>query len=105
MTATIHLPSPAGPARPGRGSPRPGPGSPTPRRPDLSEREIEVLLTWLLADTKREVAERLFIADSTVNTYIQRVRGKYEAVGRPARTKVRLLIRALEDGLLGVDDL
>lgn len=97
MTATIHLPSLL------PGSPRPAAGPP--RRPDLSEREIEVLLTWLLADTKREVTERLFIADSTVNTYIQRVRGKYEAVGRPARTKVRLLIRALEDGLLGVDDL
>lgn len=45
------------------------------------------------------------LADSTVSTYIQRVRAKYEAVGRPARTKVRLLIRAVEDGYVRLDDL
>lgn len=74
-------------------------------RPDLSDREIEVLVAWLVSDSKREVTERLFLADSTVSTYIQRVRSKYEAVGRPARTKVRLLLRALEDGHLRLDDL
>ncbi len=74
-------------------------------RPDLSAREIEVLTAWLISDSKREVTERLFLADSTVSTYIQRVRAKYEAVGRPARTKVRLLLRALEDGYLHLDDL
>lgn len=94
MTATVPFPAPPAACGP-RGI----------RRPDLSERETEVLLAWLLADTKREVTERLFLADSTVNTYIQRVRGKYDAVGRPARTKARLLVRALEDGLLDVDDL
>ena len=76
-----------------------------PRRPDLSEREIEVLIAWLVCDSTREVTEQLFLADSTVGTYIQRVRSKYQAVGRPARTKVRLLLRALEDGLIRVDDL
>lgn len=74
-------------------------------RPALSDREIEVLTAWLISDSKREVTERLFLADSTVSTYIQRVRAKYEAVGRPARTKVRLLLRALEDGYLHLDDL
>lgn len=74
-------------------------------RPDLSDREIQVLTAWLIADSKREVTERLFLADSTVSTYIQRVRAKYEAVGRPARTKVRLLLRALEDGHLSLADL
>ena len=73
--------------------------------PDLSEREIEVLVTWLFAETKREVTETLFLAESTVSTYIQRVRSKYEAVGRPARTKVRLFVRAVEDGLIDVDDI
>lgn len=74
-------------------------------RPDLSDREIEVLIAWLISDSKREVTERLFLADSTVSTYIQRVRAKYEAVGRPARTKVRLLLRAIEDGHLRLEDL
>jgi DNA-binding CsgD family transcriptional regulator len=74
-------------------------------RPELSDREVEVLIAWLASDSKREVTERLFLADSTVSTYIQRVRSKYDAVGRPARTKVRLLIRAVEDGFIRLDDL
>lgn len=81
------------------------PRRPEAARPDLSEREIEVLVAWLVCDSKREVTERLFLADSTVSTYIQRVRSKYQAVGRPARTKVRLLLRALEDGHIRLDDL
>lgn len=78
---------------------------PSAARPDLSDREVEVLIAWLASDSKREVTERLFLADSTVSTYIQRVRSKYDAVGRPARTKVRLLLRALEDGYISLDDL
>lgn len=78
---------------------------PAPSRPALSAREVEVLTAWLTSDSKREVTERLFLADSTVSTYIQRIRGKYEAVGRPARTKVRLLLRALEDGYIRLGDL
>lgn len=81
------------------------PFRPASLRPDLSDREIQVLIAWLASDSKREVTQRLFLADSTVSTYIQRVRSKYEAVGRPARTKVRLLLRALEDGYVSLDDL
>ena len=65
-------------------------------RPDLSAREVEVLIAWLASDSKKE---------ATVSTYIQRVRSKYAAVGRPARTKVRLLLRALEDGYIRLEDL
>lgn len=102
MTATF-------PAIPAYGSssgipPRPRPGPPA-ARPDLSDREVEVLIAWLASDSKREVTERLFLADSTVSTYIQRVRAKYEAAGRPARTKVRLLLRAVEDGYVRLGDL
>ena len=93
MTAIIPFTHTGEPFRP--------PGS----RPELSDREVEVLLAWLASDSKREVTERLFLADSTVSTYIQRVRSKYDAVGRPARTKVRLLVRAVEDGYIGLDDL
>ncbi|GAA1746381.1 regulatory protein, luxR family [Dietzia kunjamensis subsp. schimae] len=81
------------------------PFRPAAARPALSDREVEVLIAWLASDSKREVTERLFLADSTVSTYIQRVRSKYDAVGRPARTKVRLLLRAVEDGYVRLDDL
>ncbi len=97
VTATLPFP----PLRPG---PDGGPAPVRRRRPELSDREIEVLAAWLVADTKREVTERLFISDSTVSTHIQRVRSKYESVGRPARTKTHLLVRALEDGIVGIDD-
>lgn len=74
-------------------------------RPELTTREVEVLIAWLASDSKREVTERLYLADSTVSTYIQRVRAKYAAAGRPARTKVRLLLRAIEDGHVRLEDL
>lgn len=64
----------------------------------LSKREIEVLTLWLVTETKREVAERLFISEATVHTHINRIRDKYAAANRPARTKVALLVRATEDG-------
>lgn len=109
MTATIPFRSTTGtPPEPPHEPPRQSPHQSTrelSRRPELSDREVEVLIAWLASDSKREVTERLFLADSTVSTYIQRVRSKYDAVGRPARTKVRLLVRAVEDGYLGLDDL
>ncbi|WP_414731665.1 LuxR C-terminal-related transcriptional regulator [Williamsia sp.] len=73
--------------------------------PRLTKREIEVLRTWLICDTKEEVGRSLFIGAATVNTHISRIRGKYEAVGRPATTKAALLARALQDGLMTIDEL
>ncbi|MFI7000846.1 helix-turn-helix transcriptional regulator [Nocardia sp. NPDC050175] len=75
------------------------------RRPTLSRREVEVLLAWLRADSKPEVCTLLFISPGTVNTHLSRIRDKYAAVGRPAPTKAALVARALQDGLVGVDDL
>ena len=46
------------------------------------------------------VAERLGVAYSTATENITRVRIKYVEVGRPAPTKVDLLRRAMEDGIL-----
>jgi DNA-binding CsgD family transcriptional regulator len=74
-------------------------------RPSLSVREIEVLRTWLVCDTKEAAARTLFITSATVNTHITRIRDKYEAVGRPAATKATLLARALQDGLMAVEEL
>jgi DNA-binding CsgD family transcriptional regulator len=72
--------------------------------PALSAREVEVLLAWFAADSKVEAAAALFITPATVSTHISRIRGKYEMVGRPARTKAQLLARAIQDGLTHLDD-
>ncbi|SEH53421.1 regulatory protein, luxR family [Mycolicibacterium rutilum] len=74
-------------------------------RPALSEREVEVLLNWLRTGSKASVGRALYISSSTVNTHLQRIREKYAAVGRPARSKVALAIRAIQDELLTIDDL
>lgn len=73
-------------------------------RPDLSAREVEVLLAWLATESKEGAAERLFISASTVSTHISRIRAKYAAVGRSAPTKTHLLARALQDGITTIDD-
>jgi DNA-binding NarL/FixJ family response regulator len=77
----------------------------TPGRPRLSTREIEVLRAWFASASKRLVAERLRITEKTVDTYITRVRTKYAAVGRTARTKSELVSRALDDGIVTLAEL
>ncbi len=74
-------------------------------KPRLAAREKEVLLGWLQTGSKEMVAERLHISPTTVRTHLQRIRAKYAAVGRPASTKAALAARAIQDGLLAVDDL
>ena len=73
--------------------------------PRLSQREREILRQWVLSDSKVEVGDKLFIAKSTVDTHIARIRTKYAAVGRPASSKASLLARALQDGIVGLNDL
>jgi DNA-binding NarL/FixJ family response regulator len=75
------------------------------RRPNLSQREKEVLVAWFQTESKELVGKRLYIAPSTVRTHLQRARAKYAAVGRPAPTKSALLARAMEDGILSLNDL
>ena len=74
-------------------------------RPSLSQREKEVLVAWFQTESKDLVGKRLYIAPSTVRTHLQRARAKYAAVGRPAPTKSALLARAIEDGILSINDL
>lgn len=76
-----------------------------PDRPQLSTREENVLIEWFQSESKELVAQRLGISVRTVNTYLDRVRIKYANVGRPARTKASLVARAIQDGLVDVDDL
>ena len=75
-----------------------------PRVP-LTTREIEVLRTWLLTDSKSVAASRLMISVGTVNTHLARIRTKYADAGRPARTKASLVARAIQDGLISLDEL
>lgn len=74
-------------------------------RPALSSREREVLVAWLVTDSKTAVGKALFITTATVRTHIQRIREKYEAAGRPAPSKAALTIRAIQDGIISVDEL
>lgn len=71
----------------------------------LSDREKQVLVAWFQTESKDLVGKRLFIAPTTVRTHLQRARAKYASVGRPAPTKSALLARAIEDGILSLDDL
>lgn len=66
----------------------------------LSARERDVLRLYAAGLPLKAVAERLGIAYSTAKENITRVRVKYVEVGRPAPTKVDLLRRAMEDGLV-----
>lgn len=66
----------------------------------LSNRERDVLRLYAAGLPLKAVADRLGIAYSTAKENIARVRTKYVEVGRPAPTKVDLLRRAMEDGLM-----
>ena len=74
-------------------------------RANLAPREKEVLIAWFRTESKDHVARQLQIAPTTVRTHLQRVRAKYAAVGRPATTKAALVARAIQDGIVNVDDI
>ena len=69
----------------------------------LSTREREVLRLYAAGLPLKAVAERLGVAYSTAKENITRIRVKYVEVGRPAPTKVDLLRRAMEDGIVAPD--
>lgn len=74
-------------------------------RPHLSAREQEVLVEWFQSESKVLVAEQLGLSVRTVNTYLDRVRIKYANAGRSAGTKAALVARAIQDGLVDVEEL
>ncbi|MEE2034109.1 LuxR C-terminal-related transcriptional regulator [Rhodococcus chondri] len=79
--------------------------TPTLHKPALSAREVEILREWLLCESKSEAAAHLYVSAATVSTHIVRIRDKYARVGRPATTKTSLLARALQDGVVSIDEL
>jgi DNA-binding NarL/FixJ family response regulator len=74
-------------------------------RPKLAAREQEVLIAWFQTESKDLVGQKLRISSTTVRTHLQRVRAKYAAAGRPALTKSALVARAIQDGIIFLDDL
>jgi DNA-binding NarL/FixJ family response regulator len=71
-----------------------------PERPQLSEQEQRALVLYASGLKIQSVARQLGVKPTTAKEYIERVRAKYAAVGRPAPTKVHLHTIAQEDGLL-----
>ena len=70
----------------------------------LGRREREILHLYASGLPLKLAAEKLGIGYSTAREYLDRIRVKYVEVGRPAPTKVDLLRRAVEDGILpGMD--
>lgn len=74
-------------------------------RPTLSARETEVLVEWFQSESKDFVGQRLGISPRTVSTHLEHIRVKYAMSGRQAPTKAALLARAIQDGLVQLDDL
>jgi DNA-binding NarL/FixJ family response regulator len=74
-------------------------------RPSLTQREAGVLLEWFRCESKELVAQKLGISARTVSSYIDRARIKDARTGRPASTKAALVARAIQDGLVSLDDL
>jgi two-component system nitrate/nitrite response regulator NarL len=68
--------------------------------PELSGQEREALRLYASGLTMSSVARRLNVKQGTAKSYLDRVRDKYEQVGRAARTKLELRDRAVEDGVL-----
>ncbi|MFD7029271.1 response regulator [Streptomyces sp. NPDC059917] len=75
-------------------------GDSSPDRPELSEKQTEVLLAWCSGLSKPAVARKLHIAPRTVATHIERARRHYDEVGRPAPDKISMTNRLIQDGRL-----
>lgn len=74
-------------------------------RPRLTAQESAALRAWFASSSKTLAAAQLGISPKTLDTYIGRARVRYANVGRAAKTKSELVARALEDGLIGLDEL
>lgn len=71
-----------------------------PERPQLSEQELTALTLYASGLKLSSVARQMGVKTSTAKEYIERVREKYAAVGRPAPTKIHLRSAAQQDGLM-----
>lgn len=75
----------------------------SPAPPDLSGQELRALQLYAQGLPLKLVARKMSVSQHTAKEYLDRVRAKYAANGRTARTKAELQAAAREDGLLGYD--
>ena len=69
--------------------------SPRPALPDLTPRETEVLIQVARGLSNREIAERLFLGEATIKTYIGNILMKLRC-----RDRVQAVVAAYEAGLV-----
>lgn len=72
-------------------------------RPRLAPRERETLRLLAQGLGDRQIAVMMDIGEATVKEHLKRIRGKYLERGRPARSRVDLHHRAVEDGHVDPD--
>lgn len=70
-----------------------------PDRPRLSGQELAVLTAYASGMTLQSAALRAGVKVGTAKEYLDRIKGKYVAAGRPAHTKIELAQRVREDGI------
>lgn len=68
--------------------------------PDLSPREADTLRLYASGLSMVAVARKMGISPHTAKEYLDRVRAKYAAVGRTARTRTELYAAARTDGII-----
>lgn len=66
----------------------------------LSAREREVLVLYVSGLEVPQIAQRIYLTENSAKEYLRRIRLKYTGVERPAGSKVDLLRRAIEDGIV-----
>ncbi|MGW9113701.1 response regulator [Microbacterium sp. NPDC055683] len=72
------------------------------KRPRFSVQEERALVLYASGLTIEAVAEEIGVRRDTAKKYLQRVKAKYAAVGRPVRSKLELSRAAGRDGLLAL---
>ena len=71
-----------------------------PQRPSLSPQELRALRLYAAGSKIATIARQMEVSPHTVKEYLDRVRSKYEGVGRRARTRTELYVAADRDGFL-----
>lgn len=73
-----------------------------PQLPDagLTSREREILALYASGETANGVAALTHLSPGVVANYVSRIRAKYANAGRPAKSRVQLYHRAVEDNLI-----
>jgi two-component system nitrate/nitrite response regulator NarL len=70
-----------------------------PDRPSLSRQELAILTAYASGMTLQSAAHVAGVRAGTAKEYLDRIKAKYSAAGRPAHTKIDLAQRAREDGI------